>query len=239
MIETEEVVPRAAVERGLDPLFFDGYCFFVRKCKTVSKVGLIEMPETVQERCLFVEVKAIGHMAQGRCSKDHAKYYRRSIKDHRNIAAYNKDIEPLLYPNNDDINVGTILLIPDGNFAGIKNGQFNDVEYYIESGLPLAIRNEDETLRLLADRVLVRPIDDPEEKKGIFLPQSVRDKPKMGQVVGLGTGVKDADGNLRPFRVKKGDLVVLSKLGGWFDTRIKGEKFYIIREGEILARHVS
>jgi len=69
-------------------------------------------------------------------------------------------------------------------------------------------------VRPLADRVLVKPLEAGETKKGgIIIPDAHKEKPQEGEVVALGTGKRDDDGKLIAFTVKKGDKVLISKYG--------------------------
>ena len=84
-------------------------------------------------------------------------------------------------------------------------------------------------VRPLADRVIVRPIDAAETKKGgIIIPDTAKEKPQEGEVVALGTGKRDDDGKVIPFTVKKGDKVLISKYGGT-EIKIDGDNFLIMR----------
>ncbi len=90
-------------------------------------------------------------------------------------------------------------------------------------------------VRPLADRVLVKPLDATETKKGgIIIPDAHKEKPQEGEVVALGTGKRDDDGKLIAFTVKKGDKVLISKYGGT-EIKIEGESYLIMREDDILG----
>ena len=90
-------------------------------------------------------------------------------------------------------------------------------------------------IKPLADRVLVRPIEEKEVKKGgIIIPDTAKEKPQEGEVVALGTGKRDEDGKLIEFTVKKGDKVLISKYGGT-EVKIDGESYLIMREDDILG----
>ena len=90
-------------------------------------------------------------------------------------------------------------------------------------------------VRPLADRVLVKPIEATETKKGgIIIPDTAKEKPQEGEVVALGTGKRDDDGKVIPFTVKKGDKVLISKYGGT-EIKIEGEMYLIMREDDILG----
>ena len=90
-------------------------------------------------------------------------------------------------------------------------------------------------VRPLADRVIVRPIEASESKKGgIIIPDTAKEKPQEGEVIALGTGKRDDDGKIIAFTVKKGDKVLISKYGGT-EIKIDGEMYLIMREDDILG----
>jgi chaperonin GroES len=90
-------------------------------------------------------------------------------------------------------------------------------------------------VRPLADRVIVKPIDAAESKKGgIIIPDTAKEKPQEGEVVALGTGKRDDDGKIIAFTVKTGDKVLISKYGGT-EIKIEGENYLIMREDDILG----
>ncbi|HEY3248729.1 MAG TPA: co-chaperone GroES [bacterium] len=91
-------------------------------------------------------------------------------------------------------------------------------------------------LRPLGDRVVVKPLEEEERTKGgIVLPDTAKEKPVHGEVVAVGPGNWDEDGEKRrPLDVKVGDRVVYGKYSG---TEIKeeDEDYLILRESDILA----
>jgi chaperonin GroES len=90
-------------------------------------------------------------------------------------------------------------------------------------------------VRPLGDRVLVKPLEATEVKKGgIIIPDTAKEKPQEGEIVALGTGKRDDDGKIIPFTVKQGDKVLISKYGG---TEIKHDDttYLIMREDDILG----
>ena len=90
-------------------------------------------------------------------------------------------------------------------------------------------------IKPLADRVLVKPLAREEMTKGgIYLPDTVKDKPQEGTVIAVGIGKRNEKGEISPMEVKVGDVVIYSKYGG---TEIKedGEEMMILRESDILA----
>jgi len=90
-------------------------------------------------------------------------------------------------------------------------------------------------IRPLSDRVLVKPLEEKETKKGgIIIPDTAKEKPQEGEVVALGTGKLDESGKKIEFTVKKGDKVLISKYGGT-EIKIDGENYLIMREDDILG----
>jgi len=87
----------------------------------------------------------------------------------------------------------------------------------------------------LADRVLVKPLEANEVKKGgIIIPDAHKEKPQEGEVIALGTGKRDDEGKLIPFTVKKGDRVLTPKYGGT-EIKVEDETYLIMREDDILG----
>ena len=67
----------------------------------------------------------------------------------------------------------------------------------------------------LGPRVLIKRLDEQEESSGgIIIPDTAKEKPQEAEVVSLGTGGKDENGNDIEFTVKKKDKVLISKYGG-------------------------
>ncbi|WCL48654.1 co-chaperone GroES [Leptospira sp. GIMC2001] len=89
-------------------------------------------------------------------------------------------------------------------------------------------------IKPLADRVVVEPKVDTEEKIGsIYVPDTAKEKPQEGKVIAIGSG-RYEDGKLVPLEVKVGDSILYGKYSG---TEIKqsGKEYLIIRESDILA----
>lgn len=83
--------------------------------------------------------------------------------------------------------------------------------------------------------MLVRPLEEKEQKKnGIIIPDTAKEKPQEGEVVALGTGKVDDNGNKHEFTVKKGDKVLISKYGGT-EVKYDGDSYLIMREDDILG----
>ena len=90
-------------------------------------------------------------------------------------------------------------------------------------------------VRPLADRILVRRIEEKETiKGGIIIPDTAKEKPQEGEVVAVGPGRKTEEGKLIPLDVKKGDRVLFSKYSG-NEVTVDGDELLIIREEDVLA----
>jgi chaperonin GroES len=93
-----------------------------------------------------------------------------------------------------------------------------------------------ESLKPLADRVVVKPIErERVSKGGIVLPDTAKEKPQEGKVIAVGEGRLSEDGKRLPMDVKVGDVVIYAKYGGT-EIKIEDEEFMILRESDILAK---
>jgi chaperonin GroES len=90
-------------------------------------------------------------------------------------------------------------------------------------------------IRPLHDRVLVRRLEEEEQKVGgIIIPDTAKEKPQQGEVIGVGNGKLLENGERVPLDVKVGDRILFGKYAG-ADVKIDGEEYLILREDEILA----
>ncbi len=90
------------------------------------------------------------------------------------------------------------------------------------------------TLKPLADRVVVKPVDVEETSKGgIILPGSAKEKPQVAEVVAVGPG-GIVDGNEVKMLVKVGDRVITAKYTGT-EVKYDGIEYSIVRQNDILA----
>ena len=87
----------------------------------------------------------------------------------------------------------------------------------------------------LADRVLVKRLEDNEEQKvgGIIIPDTAKEKPQEAEVVATGPGRLE-DGNRVALEVKKADKVLIGKYSGT-EVKVEGDDYLIMREDDILA----
>ncbi len=91
------------------------------------------------------------------------------------------------------------------------------------------------TFRPLHDRVVVRRVESEEKTKGgIIIPDTAKEKPQEGEIIAIGSGIRDEAGKLVPLDVKAGDRVLFGK---WSGTEIKldGEDLLIMKESDIMG----
>ncbi len=90
-------------------------------------------------------------------------------------------------------------------------------------------------VRPIYDRVLVKRLEAEQKTKGgIIIPDTAKEKPIEGEVVGVGSGRLLDNGELRPLDVKEGQRVLFGKYAGT-EVKIDGEEHLILREEDILA----
>ena len=90
-------------------------------------------------------------------------------------------------------------------------------------------------LKPLGDRVILKQ-DEAEETtaSGLYIASSNKEKPCCGEIVAVGEGKRDNNGNLIPISVKEGDRVIYSKYGG-NEVEVDGEEFVIVKADDIYA----
>ncbi len=87
----------------------------------------------------------------------------------------------------------------------------------------------------LADRILLRRLDAEEVVRGgIIIPDTAQEKPLEAEVVAVGDGRRNDEGERLPLEVEVGDRVLISKYGG-SDVKIDGVDHVIMREDDVLA----
>jgi chaperonin GroES len=89
--------------------------------------------------------------------------------------------------------------------------------------------------RPLHDRVVVRRIEAEEKSAGgIIIPDTAKEKPSQGEVVGVGPGGRDESGKLIPIDIKVGDRVLFGKWSGT-EVKLDGEELLIMKESDIMG----
>ncbi|MFP4327881.1 MAG: co-chaperone GroES [Paracoccaceae bacterium] len=87
----------------------------------------------------------------------------------------------------------------------------------------------------LHDRVLVRRVESDEKTAGgLIIPDTAKEKPQEGQVVAVGAGARDEDGDRIAMDVKEGDRILFGKWSGT-EITVDGEELLIMKESDILG----
>jgi chaperonin GroES len=90
-------------------------------------------------------------------------------------------------------------------------------------------------LRPLGDRVVVKPLEQKEVKKGgIIIPDTAKEKPQEGEVIAVGKGKTAEDGKLIPMEVKVGDKILYGKYSGT-EIKIEDVEYLIMHQDDILG----
>lgn len=91
-------------------------------------------------------------------------------------------------------------------------------------------------MKPLGNRVLIKREQPKTTKGGILLPDSAKEKPRIGEVVAVGPGKTDEEGKVLPMHVSVGDKVLFSAYAG---TQVKNDdvttEYLIMTEEEILG----
>ena len=91
------------------------------------------------------------------------------------------------------------------------------------------------SFRPLHDRVLVKRVKEEEKTKGgIIIPETAQEKPQEGEVVAVGPGARDEDGERIAMDVKVGDRILFGKWSGT-EVKIDGEELLIMKESDIMG----
>ncbi len=90
-------------------------------------------------------------------------------------------------------------------------------------------------IKPLADRVVVKPLEEQEVKQGsIIIPDTAKEKPMQGSIVAVGPGKISDNGAKIEMTVKVGEKVLYGKYSGT-EVTIDGEDYLIMRESDIFA----
>ena len=87
----------------------------------------------------------------------------------------------------------------------------------------------------LHDRVLVRRVESDEKTKGgLIIPDTAKEKPAEGEVVAVGAGARNEDGDRIKLDVKEGDRILFGKWSGT-EVTLDGQELLIMKESDILG----
>ena len=89
--------------------------------------------------------------------------------------------------------------------------------------------------RPLHDRVVVRRLTAEEKTAGgIIIPDTAQEKPMEGEVVAVGPGARNEQGQLVAMDVKAGDKILFGKWSGT-EVKVGGEELLIMKESDIMG----
>ena len=89
--------------------------------------------------------------------------------------------------------------------------------------------------RPLHDRVVVRRLEEEERTKGgIIIPDTAKEKPQQGEVIAVGPGARNEQGQIVALDVRQGDRILFGKWSGT-EVKIDGEDLLIMKESDILG----
>src|SRR5262249_7494784 len=90
-------------------------------------------------------------------------------------------------------------------------------------------------IRPLHDRVIIKRIEEAEQiRGGIIIPDTAKEKPQEGEVIAVGRGKRQDNGEYVALDVQEGDRVLFGKYSGT-EIKLDGEEYLIMREDEILG----
>ena len=91
------------------------------------------------------------------------------------------------------------------------------------------------SIKPLEDRIVVKTLEaETTTASGLVIPDTAKEKPQEGEVVAVGPGRFDDNGNRVPLDVSVGDKVIYSKYGGT-EVKYSGEEFLILSARDVLA----
>ncbi len=90
-------------------------------------------------------------------------------------------------------------------------------------------------IRPLHDRVIVRRLEEERTSPGgIVIPDSATEKPQKGEIIAVGKGKVQDNGDVRPMDVKVGDSILFGKYSGT-EVKVDGEEVLVMREDDVIA----
>ncbi len=90
-------------------------------------------------------------------------------------------------------------------------------------------------IKPLADRVVVKPLEETEQMKGgLYIPDTAKEKPQQGEVIATGPGRISDEGKRIEVELKAGDRVLYGKYSGT-EVTVADEEYLILRESDVLA----
>ena len=90
-------------------------------------------------------------------------------------------------------------------------------------------------IKPLEDRIVVKALEaETTTASGLVIPDTAKEKPQEGEVLAVGPGRVDDNGNRVPLDVTVGDKVIYSKYGGT-EVKYGGEDYLVLSARDVLA----
>ncbi|MFH1784482.1 MAG: co-chaperone GroES [bacterium] len=90
-------------------------------------------------------------------------------------------------------------------------------------------------IKPLGDRILVKPLEEKEQKKGgIIIPDTAKEKPQEGKVLAVGPGKTADDGKKIALDVKVGDKILFGKYSGT-EIKIDDVEYLIMHQEDVFG----
>lgn len=91
------------------------------------------------------------------------------------------------------------------------------------------------SIKPLEDRIVIKQVEaEQTTASGLVIPDSAKEKPQEGEVVAVGPGRVDDNGNRVPLDINVGDLVIYSKFGGT-EVKYGADEFLVLSARDVLA----
>ena len=91
------------------------------------------------------------------------------------------------------------------------------------------------SIKPLEDRIVIQQVEaEQTTASGLVIPDTAKEKPQEGEVIAVGPGRIDDNGNRVPLDVSVGDVVIYSKYGGT-EVKYNGEDYLILSARDVLA----
>jgi chaperonin GroES len=91
------------------------------------------------------------------------------------------------------------------------------------------------SIKPLEDRIVIKQVDaEQTTASGLVIPDSAKEKPQEGEVIAVGPGRVDDNGNRIPLDIAVGDKVIYSKYGGT-EVKFDGDDLLVLSARDVLA----
>jgi chaperonin GroES len=112
------------------------------------------------------------------------------------------------------------------NIINIAEFSKNNVQFFKEEYM---------TFRPLHDRIAVKALaQENKTSGGIIIPDTAQEKPMQGEVIAVGSGMRNSNGDIIPLEVKVGDIVVYGKWAG-NEIRVNHQDIIIMKESDVMG----